>query len=186
MSQRRIRLRPHRSAIAIVASGVALAGCSSGSPSQTVGGTGAPQASSVASAGGSGSSLLAQAVACSQCMRGHGVPSFPDPAQTPDGGYGYRTTGIDPNSTSFQGALQACKGLPSPWSSTGTQLTSAEQQGWLRWAQCIRAHGPSSFPDPTFSGIEVHDPGVASSSQLLQQAMAACTSQRPTVGGLGG
>ncbi len=85
-------------------------------------------------------------------MRSHGVPNFPDPVLTPGGGYGYRTTGIDPNSAAFQGALQACKALPSPWQSTGQQLSPAQQQAWLSWAKCIRAHGVPNFPDPTFSG----------------------------------
>ena len=107
----------------------------------------------------------------------HGVPNFPDPVQTPSGGYGYRTAGIDPNSAAFQGALQACKALPSPWNSTGQQLSPAQQQAWLNWAQCIRAHGLPDFPDPTFSGSEVHDSGVGSSSPQLQQAMDACKSQ---------
>jgi hypothetical protein len=80
----------------------------------------------------------------------------------------------------------ACKDLPSPWNSTGQQLSSAQQQGWLNWAQCIRTHGVPDFPDPTFSGTEVHDSGVASSSPQLQSATDACKSQRPSVGGLGG
>jgi hypothetical protein len=119
-------------------------------------------------------------------MRSHGVPNFPDPVQTPSGHYGYRTHGIDPNSAAFQGALQACKSLPSPWNSTGQQLSTSQQQAWLNWAQCVRTHGQPNFPDPTFSGMEVHDAGVGSSSPQLQSAMDACKSQRPSVGGLGG
>lgn len=183
-------MRPSRlCAVAVVALGVMLAGCSGGAPSPTAATAGTQPSSTVAPAGGSGasgSSPLAQAVAYSQCMRSHGVSNFPDPVQTPDGGYGYRTNGIDPNSAAFQGALQACKALPSPWNSTGQQLTSAQQQAWLNWAQCIRAHGLPNFPDPTFSGSEVHDSGVASNSPQLQQAMGACKAQRPSVGGLGG
>jgi hypothetical protein len=41
-----------------------------------------------------------------------------------------------------------------------------------------------NFPDPTFSGSEVHDSGVGSNSPQLQSAMGAC--KRPSVGGLGG
>jgi hypothetical protein len=121
-------------------------------------------------------------------MRSHGVANFPDPVLTPSGGYGYRTTGIDPQSAAFQGALQACKALPSPWRSTGQQLSTAQQQAWLNWAGCIRTHGVPNFPDPTFPGGEaVHIPGPgASGSQQLQSAMDACKSQLPTVGGLGG
>jgi hypothetical protein len=76
--------------------------------------------------------------------------------------------------------------LPSPWNSTGQQLSPAQQQAWLNWAQCIRTHGVSDFPDPTFSGTEVHDSGIQSSSSQLQSAMDACKSQKPSVGGLGG
>ena len=174
----------HLWAVAAAVLGVTVAGCSGGSTPPTAG-----SQSIAVPAGGSGSSgatALAQAVAYSQCVRSHGVPNFPDPVQTPSGGYGYRTAGIDPNSAAFQGALQACKALPSPWNSTGQQLSPAQQQAWLNWAQCIRAHGLPDFPDPTFSGSEVHDSGVGSSSPQLQQAIDACKSQRPSVGGLGG
>jgi hypothetical protein len=181
--------RPHLWTAVVVAVGVTVAGCSAGSVSPTGAAAGSQPTAAASPAAGSGSSSaspLAQAVAYSQCMRSHGVPSFPDPVQTTDGGYGYRTKGIDPSSAAFRGALQACKALPSPWNSSGAQLSSAQQQAWLSWAQCIRAHGLPSFPDPTFSGSEVHEPGVGSSSPQLQSAMEACNSQRPSVGGLGG
>jgi hypothetical protein len=185
-------MRPsHLWAAAAVALGVTLAGCSGGATVPTAGSAGGsgstvPTAGSAGGSGSSGASTLAQAVAYSQCMRSHGVPNFPDPVQTPSGHYGYRTAGIDPNSAAFQGAIQACKSLPSPWNTTGQQLSTSQQQAWLNWAQCVRAHGVPNFPDPTFSGMEVHDSGVGSSSPQLQSAMNACKSQRPTVGGLGG
>jgi hypothetical protein len=181
--------RTHLWAAAAVALGVTLAACSGGSKSPTDPVVGSQPAATAAPAGGSESSRatpLAQGLAYSQCIRSHGVPNFPDPVQTPSGGYGYRTAGIDPNSAAFHGALQACKGLPSPWNSTGQQLSAAQQQAWLNWAQCIRAHGVPDFPDPTFSGSEVHDSGAGSSSPQLQPAMDACESRRPSVGGLGG
>jgi hypothetical protein len=187
-------MRPSNLAAAAVAVIVTVAGCSGGSTVPTAGSqpttaAGSQPTTTAAPAGGSGSSgatPLAQAVAYSQCIRSHGVSNFPDPVQTPSGGYGYRTNGIDPSSTAFQAALQACRGLPSPWTSTGQQLSTAQQQAWLTWAQCIRTHGLPDFPDPTFSGSEVHDSGVASNSPQLQSAMDACKSQMPSVGGLGG
>ena len=173
-------VRPSRLwAAAVVALGVTVAGCSGGSTVPTVGSAGG------SASAGAGSSL-AEAVTYSQCIRSHGVPNFPDPVQTPSGGYGYRTAGIDPNSAAFQGALQACKALPSPWNSTGQQLSPAQQQAWLHWAKCIRTHGVPAFPDPTFSGNEVRDAGVGSNSSQFQSAMDSCNSQRPSVGGLGG
>ncbi len=120
-------------------------------------------------------------------MRSHGAANFPDPVLTPSGGYGYRTTGIDPHSAGFQGALQACKALPSPWQPTGRQLSPAQQEAWLSWAGCIRVHGVPNFPDPTFSGDAVQISGASgSSSPQLQSAMDACKSQMPSTGGLGG
>ena len=111
-------MRPsHLWAAAAVVLGVTVAGCSGGSTP--------PTAASAGGSGSSGASSLAQAVTYSQCIRSHGVSNFPDPVQTPSGGYGYRTSGIDPNSAAFQGAIQACKALPSPWTSTGQELTPA-------------------------------------------------------------
>ena len=178
VSKRGIMRPSHLWVAAAVVLGVSVAGCSGGS---TV-----PTPTSAGGSASSGKSSLADAVAYSQCIRSHGVSNFPDPVQTPSGGYGYRTSGIDPNSAAFQGAIQACKALPSPWNSTGQELTPAQQQAWLNWAKCIRAHGVPAFPDPTFSGREVRDSGIGSNSSQLQSAMDACKSQMPSVGGLGG
>lgn len=169
-------MRPSRLwAVAAIALGATLAACSGGPKLSTVPTAGSPRTTTTVSAGGTGSSgqtPLAEAEAYSQCMRGHGAPNFPDPVLTPSGAYGYRTTGIDPHSAAFQGALQACKSLPSPWHSTGQQLSPAQQQAWLSWAECIRAHGVPNLPDPTFSGRTVQISGVGGSrSPQLQSAM---------------
>ncbi len=182
-------MRPsHLWVAAAVAVGVILAGCSGGSTVPTAGSQPTTTAALDGGSSSSGATPLAEAVAYSQCVRSHGVPNFPDPVQTPSGGYGYRTVGIDPNSDAFQGAVQACKALPSPWNSTGQQLSPAQQQAWLSWAKCIRANGVPNLPDPTFpSGDEVNIAGLSgSSSPQFQKAMDTCKSQQPTTGGLGG
>ncbi len=185
VSRRSIR-SSHLLAAAAVGLGVTVAGCSGGSEPPSGASAGSQATAATGGSGSAGATPLAQAVAYAQCVRSHGVPNFPDPVQTPSGGYGYRTAGIDPNSSAFQGAIEACKSLPSPWSSTGQQLSPAQQQAWLNWAQCIRVHGLANFPDPTFSGREVRDSGIASRTPQLQSAMDACKSQMPSVGGLGG
>jgi hypothetical protein len=177
-------------AAAAVAFGVTVAACSGGPKSPGVPTAGSHTTTTAGQARGSGLSTqapLAQAEVYSQCMRSHGVPNFPDPVLTPAGGYGYRTTGIDPNSAAFQRALQACKALPSPWQPTGPQLTPGQQQAWLSWAKCVRAHGLPNFPDPTFSGraVQISSAGGSRSPQL-QSAMDACKSEMPSIGGLGG
>lgn len=176
-------------AAAAVVLGVTVAACSSGSKSPTVPAAGSQPTTTAAPAGGSGSAgttLLAKAEAYSQCMRSHGVSNWPDPVPTPHGGYGFRTTGVNPHSAAFQPALQACNAL-YPEEFTGQQLSPAQQQAWLDWAKCIRSHGVPDFADPKFSGSEVQvSGGGGSSSPQLQSAMDACKSQMPSSGGLGG
>jgi len=178
-------------AAAAVAMAVGVAACSGGSNPPTVATARSQPTATTPEAGGSsasGQTPFAQAQAYSECMRSHGTANFPDPSLTPGGGYGYRTSGIDPHSPGFQRALQACKDLPSPWNSRGQQLTAAQQQAWLSWAKCIRGHGVPEFPDPTFSGDAVHTspPGGQSPTPEFQRAMDACKAQSPSTGGLGG
>jgi len=160
-------------AAATVVLAVTVAACSSGSqPTSTAGPAGG--------SGSAGQTPLSKAEAYSQCMRSHGVPNWPDPVPTPSGGYGFRTTGVDPNSAAFQSGLQACNAL-YPEEFTGPQLSPAQQQAWLDWAKCIRSHGVPDFPDPKFSGSHVQVSGGQS-----QSTMEACKSQMPSSGGLGG
>ncbi|HTW06651.1 MAG TPA: hypothetical protein VME46_04025 [Acidimicrobiales bacterium] len=175
---------------AAVALGAAVAACSGGPSSPTVPNAGLQPSTTAAPSGrpsSSGHTPLAEAEAYSQCMRSHGVSNFPDPVLTPSGGYGYRTKGIDPGSASFQGAVQACRTLPSPWQRAGQQLSPAQQQAWLSWAECVRANGVPNFPDPTFSGRAVQIAGSSGpGAARLQSAMDACKSRMPSTGGLGG
>lgn len=177
-------------AAAVVALGASVAGCSGGSSGPTVAGTGAGPPTSRPAGGSSsdGSTPLARAVAYARCMRSHGMLTFPDPVPTPGGGYGFRTTGIDPRSPVFRAASTACDSLvPGGWGSTGQPLSPAQQQQWLDWARCIRTHGVPGFADPTFSGGEVHVKGAGpDSSPQLRAATEACKSQMPAAGGLGG
>ncbi len=120
-------------------------------------------------------------------MRTHGMPDFPDPIQTPDGGYGFHLKGVDPQSAALHSASETCNALvPGGWAGTGGHLTPAQQQQWLDWAKCVRTHGAPDFADPTFSGGEVHVSGGPDSSPEMQSAMAACKSRMPSTGGLGG
>ena len=182
----------HLGAAAAVVVAVTVAACSRGSNSPSISSAGTDPATTAAPTGGSssgGASPLAAGLAYSQCIRSHGVSNWPDPVSTPNGSYGYRTDGVNPKSAAFQEAQQACKALtPEWWSSAGPQLTAAQQQAWLNWAKCIRAHGVPNFSDPTFPGggaVQISGAGSSSSPQL-QSAMAACKSQMPTTGGLGG
>jgi hypothetical protein len=58
---------------------------------------------------------LQEALAYAVCMRGHGVPTFPDPTKGPDGGPVWGgigpSTGVNLNSPQFKAAQRACHKL---------------------------------------------------------------------------
>lgn len=83
-----------------------------------------------------------------KCMRGHGVSDFPDP----------NDRGVFPvseiqslkqtlsGSPEAKAAYAACKGeLPSPSSLVSSPQAKADA---VQFAECMRAHGVTSFPDP--------------------------------------
>jgi hypothetical protein len=61
--------------------------------------------------------MEAQALKFSQCMRAHGLPNFPDPNFSTQGGglgitiHSQSGSGIDKNSPIFQNAQKACQGI---------------------------------------------------------------------------
>jgi hypothetical protein len=61
---------------------------------------------------------LEQARAYAQCMRDHGVGTFPDPQ--PDGGIQLGDAGVDPDDPTFRSADEACRDLrPAPGGGPG-------------------------------------------------------------------
>jgi hypothetical protein len=109
--------------------------------------------------------------AFSQCMRAHGVPSFPDPQHFPDGSVKLiirRGSG----SPRFQAAMSACNHLlPNGGPQQNAQQTRKQLADELSFAHCMRSRGVSRFPDPTAQGglsvemvqaqgIDVHAPQV--------------------------
>ncbi len=84
------------------------------------------------------------------CMRAHGVPSFPDPSGG-GGGINLDRTGINPNSPAFKSAQQACAHLTPAGAPGGMKATESQFVTAVRFAKCMRAHGYSDFPDPTRS-----------------------------------
>jgi hypothetical protein len=116
---------------------VTLAACgSTGAPSGTV--------TVGANSSQSGSS---HALQFALCMRSHGVSNFPDP--TSGGGINLDGTGVNPKSPAFQSARQKCKALLPGGVNHIAAPTAAQKRAALAFAQCMRAHGESDFPDPT-------------------------------------
>ncbi len=118
-------------ALALVALlGLISAGCGSNAASET------GAASSVNATGQN------KSVKFAECMRANGVPHFPDANAK-----GEFVFGIDVSPAVWGKAVNACRSLQPP-GSLSAQRTPAQQTASLRFAQCIRTHGVTDFPDP--------------------------------------
>jgi hypothetical protein len=160
-----------------------VAGCGGASPgvaklgSSKIGATANPQ-----------TGLLAY----SQCMRSHGVATFPDP--TPSQGIPKDEVVPLVSSPKFQPASSYCQHLmpaaglgPSP---ATAEETHARVVDLLSFARCMRSHGVTSFPDPTAQGdlsvemiqaqgVDVHSPAVLRVAQTcLPASHGALTSAK--------
>jgi hypothetical protein len=134
----------------------------------------------------------AQELALAQCMRGHGVPDFPDPSAS--GGYTLTSDGslagnggtVSIESSQVQAAYGECRHL-LPGGPSISQLEQDVQQAQqrqaqalpalLKYSQCVRGHGVPNFPDPGQNG-QSQAPGnggaVNLDSPQVQAALSAC------------
>jgi hypothetical protein len=109
-------------------------------------------AAAIAACGSSGrrgepSTTRDPAVAYARCLRGHGVPSFPDPRS----GDPLRIpSDISAQSPAFKHAQTACARLEPGGESSG-RSSESQRLELLNVARCMRAHGVPDFPDPSSS-----------------------------------
>jgi hypothetical protein len=150
-----------------------LASACSGSPS-SAGSGGSPNA------GGSANS--SSAVAYSRCVRSHGVPNFPDPdssGQIPK--EAVIRAAREVSDSRLRAATQACESL-NPAGQGSPTLTAQQQQDYLKAAACMRSHGISDFPDPTFPGGRVNlsiPSSIDTTSGQFTHAAQTCTKLIP-------
>jgi hypothetical protein len=116
--------------VAAIGAAMAIAACGSSSPSS----------------GGQTNPNEAQAqqgtLNFARCMRSHGVPNFPDDLNFQN------IPGVDPSSPAFKSAQMACQHL-LPVKTPPPAAPSAQTHAKLiRLANCLRAHGYPSIPDP--------------------------------------
>jgi hypothetical protein len=168
------RARPHAMPIAVAilaaaATTMFAAGCSGPASGGTSAPNAAPASSSPAAGSAAASSAASQAassataqsvVAYSQCMRANGVPKYPDPAsggQLPKGDA--QSFGV--SASTYQAAQRTCQHLLPTGGSFDQQAHECIEAGDCspalvqqmltadrRFAQCMRAHGVPSWPDP--------------------------------------
>jgi hypothetical protein len=144
--RRRRARRPRRlgpTVIALIAGGLMVAACGAGTPGPGVAGAGSSSTTAKPSSKGS---TRASALAYSRCMRAHGVPDFPDPNSKGQiqiqAGPG---SDLGPDSPQMKSAMRACKALEPHPTAARQRQDFAEA---LKFAQCMRSHGVTGFPDP--------------------------------------
>jgi hypothetical protein len=169
------------------------ASSSSGSPAgggsaSASGGSGGPQVhASIKMAGVSG----ANAIRFAACVRSHGVPSFPDPNS--QGVFSMTGSAAGATQTAqFQRASRACRTLLHLGGAPPTAAQQAQALAQLlKYSECMRSHGVTTFPDPTSSGghigLQVHvgPGGIDPQSPIFQHAQKACASLQPGGPGAG-
>jgi hypothetical protein len=108
-------------------------------------------------------SANSQPLAFSHCMRANGVPNFPDP----------NSGGVWPkprvqgaaSSPEYPAAAKACGHLlpdGGPGVAPSQAVDQQIQNDMTKFAQCMRSHGVSDWPDPTLDqGRAVFDPQAA-------------------------
>jgi hypothetical protein len=134
---RRARLVAPLAVVALIG-----ASCGSNAPSHTD----TAESTSTAGGGGTGGEQSAsgqdRAVKFAECIRGHGVPHFPDPNAR-----GEFAFGIDVSPAVWRRAVEACKDLEPPGALSGKR-SPKQQSDALRFAHCVRENGVKDFPDP--------------------------------------
>jgi uncharacterized protein YceK len=141
-------------------------------------GCGSNAASETGTAGTGGTKSATEqnkAVKFAECIRGHGVPHFPDPDAKGDFVFG-----IDVSPAVWKKAVDACKDLEPPGALSGRR-SPKQQSAALRFAACIRKNGVKDFPDPVNGDPLVDTTKIPSSNQpggmtILNAAMKKCGS----------
>jgi hypothetical protein len=132
-------------------------------------------------AGNTNATNQEKAVKFAECMRDNGVSEFPDP----DASEGLTIDGVlngsslDSSSAAWKEAMSACRDLQPPGFTGDEDVTDAEQEKRLEFAQCIRDNGVEDFPDPAKGEPLVNTNRIPSAAteggmSILNAAMQTC------------
>jgi hypothetical protein len=121
------------------------------------------------------------ALAFARCMRAHGLPNWPDP--TSGGEFDKSKLRQLGYSVSQVRAVEdgPCNHLLAA-PAQGPPITPADRSDYLKAAACMRSHGFSDFPDPTFrsGGVQTNIPSSTNQdSSQFKSAAATCTKLIP-------
>jgi hypothetical protein len=131
--------------------------------------------------GNANAATQGKAVKFAQCMRENGVTEFPDPDAsgnlTIDGVL--NGSSIDSDSPTWKAAVAACEDLQPPGFTGDGERSAEEQEGALKFAQCIRENGVEDFPDPSpgqplVDTNRIPSANTAGGMSILNAAMQKC------------
>lgn len=112
-------------------------------------------------------------------MRSHGVPNFPDPDSS--GVWPKSLVELAAGNPRFQTATQACAQLlpdGGPGVPPSPAVVQLIQSDMLKFARCMRSHGPPNWPGPTLDrGRAIFDPeavGINPNSPQIGSKMHEC------------
>jgi hypothetical protein len=163
------RLRRGGSTVAVLAGLAIFASACGGSTGSTPGASGTSSGVN---------SRYTEALAYSECMRSHGIANFPNPNSAGGIVISNVNNGINQNSPQYLAANKTCeKLLPN-----GGQLSPAQENQVvnkaLKFAECMRSHGLSKFPDPIRNGsggsFNLNGSGIDPLSPQFKSAIQAC------------
>jgi hypothetical protein len=162
----------------LVGLAVTLAACSSGSSGSGSTTTTTTAASAGSSSSGASNTVTQQSLKYAQCMRAHGVTGYADPA--PGKAQSIGGSGLDTSSPTYQAAASACKkDQPTAGNGTDQGPTPAAQTAQLKFAECMRSHGVTKFPEGTGNGggqQSLSQYGIDTNSPTFLKANQACSS----------
>lgn len=137
-----------------------------------------PSASATGSASHDPKDDAAKLLQYAQCMRDHGVP-MDDP--NIDGGGIAINIPAGSDKAKIDEANAACKHY-MPNDGQPPKLDPAQAEQMRKFAQCMRDHGITNFPDPQEDGglmIDSDKLGVDPESQQFKDAQSACSQYQP-------
>jgi hypothetical protein len=158
-----------------------LAACSGGSSGASVArlSTAATNASTAANSPAASAEDTGM-LALARCMRANGLPKWPDPTT---GGVFDKSKLQQTGYSSAQvravedGPCKSTLPTAAPSAPPVQTITTQQQQDYIDAVACMRSHGFSNFPDPTFSDGHVTlvpPPGVDTNSTEFTQAQHTC------------
>ena len=110
-------------------------------------------------------------------MRVHGVTNYADPV--PGKAQSIGGSGLDTNSPTYQAAASVCqKYQPTAGNSAQGGPTPGAQTAQLKFAECMRSHGVTNFPEGNSGGGQqsLSQYGIDTNSPTFQRANQACSS----------